>query len=67
MTFLFTNLTNGTTSLPHLANLELQLKVLYSYRLVPSFGKTIRRFSLNVSEMKKKAARDYEDLLQVKC
>ncbi|KAJ2934434.1 hypothetical protein H1R20_g2679, partial [Candolleomyces eurysporus] len=34
------------------------------YRLVPAFGKTIRRFSLNVSEMKKKAAQDYKDLLQ---
>jgi hypothetical protein len=30
------------------------------------FGRdTIRRFSSNVSEMKKLAARDFEDLLQV--
>ena len=37
-----------------------------SFRLVPSFGRdTIRRFSSNVSEMKRLAARDLEDLLQV--
>lgn len=34
------------------------------YQLVPSFGRsTIRRFSGNASEMKKLAARNYEDLL----
>ncbi|KAG6913290.1 hypothetical protein DXG01_008139, partial [Tephrocybe rancida] len=33
--------------------------------LVPTFGRdTIRRFARNVSELKKMAARDYEDLLQ---
>ena len=37
-----------------------------SYRQVPTFGKdTIRRFSGNASAMKKLAARDFEDLLQV--
>jgi hypothetical protein len=37
-----------------------------SYRLIPTFGRdTIRRFSNNVSEMKKLAARDFEDMLQV--
>jgi hypothetical protein len=36
------------------------------FRLVPTFGRgTIRRFSTNASEMKKLAARNYEDLLQV--
>ena len=36
------------------------------YRQIPSFGcGTIRTFSQNSSEMKKLAARDYEDLLQV--
>jgi hypothetical protein len=36
------------------------------YRMVPTFGRgTIRRFSNNVSEMKKLAARDFEDILQV--
>jgi hypothetical protein len=36
------------------------------FRQVPTFGRsTIRRFSTNASEMKKLAARDYEDLLQV--
>jgi hypothetical protein len=38
-----------------------------SFRQVPTFGRdTIRRFSSNVSEMKKLAARDFEDLLQVR-
>jgi len=37
-----------------------------SYREVPSFGRdTIRRFSSNCSEMKKMAAHDFENLLQV--
>lgn len=36
------------------------------YRQIPSFGKgTIRKFSSNVSQMKKLAARDFEDILQV--
>ncbi|TEB29008.1 hypothetical protein FA13DRAFT_1602778, partial [Coprinellus micaceus] len=34
------------------------------FRLVPIFGRGIRRFSTNVSQIKRKAARDYEDLLQ---
>ncbi|KAF8835853.1 hypothetical protein BDN67DRAFT_992306 [Paxillus ammoniavirescens] len=35
------------------------------YRQVPTFGRdTVRRFRRNVSEMKKMAARDFEDLLQ---
>lgn len=38
----------------------------FSFREVPTFGRdTIRRFSSNVSELKKLAARDFEDLLQV--
>lgn len=36
------------------------------YRQVPTFGKdVIRKFSSNTSEMKRLAARDYEDILQV--
>ena len=36
------------------------------YRQVPTYGRaTIRRFSENASAMKKMAARNYEDLLQV--
>jgi hypothetical protein len=36
------------------------------YREVPTFGRdTIRKFSSNSSEMKKMAARDFEDILQV--
>ncbi|KAF7367659.1 hypothetical protein MSAN_00829600 [Mycena sanguinolenta] len=34
------------------------------YRQMPRFGSTIRRFVTNASEMKKLAARDFEDLLQ---
>ena len=34
---------------------------------MPTFGpSTIRRFATNASEMKKLAARDFEDLLQVR-
>jgi hypothetical protein len=37
------------------------------FRMIPTFGKgTIRKFSNNVSEMKKLAARDFEDILQVR-
>jgi hypothetical protein len=36
------------------------------FRLVPTFGRdTIRRFSKNTSDLKRMAARDYEDILQV--
>ena len=39
---------------------------LFRYRDVPTFGSgTIRKFSTNVSAMKKLAARDFEDILQV--
>ena len=39
----------------------------YRYRAIPSFGRdTIRKFSANASAMRRKAARDYEDLLQVR-
>jgi len=36
-----------------------------SYRQVPAFSGIIRRFNSNASGMKKLAARDFEDLLQV--
>jgi hypothetical protein len=36
------------------------------YRQVPRFGKDgVRKFSANSSEMKRMAAHDFEDLLQV--
>jgi hypothetical protein len=39
---------------------------LFRYRQVPTFGRdTIRKFSLNCSEMKRLAAHNFEDLLQV--
>jgi hypothetical protein len=38
----------------------------YSFRMIPTFGRdTIRRFTSNTSELKKMAARNYEDFLQV--
>jgi hypothetical protein len=38
----------------------------FRYRQVPTFGQdTIRRFSKNASDMRRIAARDFEDLLQV--
>lgn len=40
---------------------------IFRYRQMPTFGSsTIRMFSNNASEMKKLAARDFEDLLQVR-
>ena len=36
------------------------------YRMIPTFGgDTIRKFASNTSEMKRMAARDFEDILQV--
>ena len=41
--------------------------LLPSYRAIPTFGRdTLRCFTNNVSEMKKLAARDFEDMLQVR-
>src|SRR5262245_48764175 len=43
------------------------LESLSRFRQVPTFGRgTIRRFGNNVAGMKKLAARDFEDILQVK-
>ena len=36
------------------------------FRQIPNFGSTIRGWVNNASEMKKLAARDFEDLLQVR-
>jgi hypothetical protein len=43
--------------------------VYLSFRQISSFGSssTIRRFAHNVADMKKLAARDFEDILQVNC
>jgi hypothetical protein len=48
--------------------LQNKLKILsyYRFREVPTFGSgVIRTFADNTSEMKKMAARDFEDMLQV--
>jgi hypothetical protein len=45
---------------------HIDSSMLYSYREIATFGRdTIRKFRSNVSELKKMAARDFEDLLQV--
>jgi len=45
---------------------RLLLIACSSFRQIPSFGRdTIRRFANNISELKKLAARDFEDLLLV--
>ena len=44
----------------------IELTVHGSYRQIPTFGRnTIWRFRSNVSELKRMAAHDFEDLLQV--
>jgi len=46
---------------------DIDLASSLRYRAVPTFGtNTIRKFSSNVSELKKMAARDFEDILQVR-
>lgn len=45
---------------------ECKTDVAQRFRRIPTFGRdTIRKFSSNISEMKKLAARDFEDILQV--
>jgi len=44
----------------------MYINVLNRFRQVPMFGRfTIHHFHNNISEMKKLAARDFEDILQV--
>lgn len=68
---------NGGTSIQTLNeryNMSLYQIMIFSmltrkvrYRQVPTFGNgAIRRFKSNASAMKKLAARDFEDLLQVR-
>ena len=46
---------------------SLTMQYLNRYRQMPLFSQaTIQRFTNNISEMKKLAAHDFEDLLQVK-
>ncbi|PPQ76747.1 hypothetical protein CVT24_012267 [Panaeolus cyanescens] len=48
----------------YVARADLLQVLNIRYRQVPPFGSNIRRFSSNVSAMKRLAARDFEDLLQ---
>lgn len=62
------SLTGGMLK-PYLAALEVLTSVhsQLRYHQIPTFGHgTIRHFPSNVSEMKKLAARDFEDILQVR-
>ncbi|KAJ2914408.1 hypothetical protein MD484_g6007, partial [Candolleomyces efflorescens] len=62
---LFTHLLRLLDAFTKKANKTLQAELDLRYRATPSFGRdTIRKFGLNASEMKRKAARDFEDLLQ---
>ena len=57
----------GNVSTYHITTITTQApKLSVRYRQISTFGRgTIRRFATNASEMKKLAARDFEDLLQV--
>jgi hypothetical protein len=62
------NSTPGTWSryLSAAADEWLTLNPRHRFRQVPTFGNgVIRKFANNTSEMKKLAARDFEDILQV--
>ncbi|KAG6825349.1 hypothetical protein H0H92_004011 [Tricholoma furcatifolium] len=51
---------------PRIHELDRRVLAPSSFRVVPPFGAdTIRKFGKKVSELKKMAARDYEDILQV--
>ena len=53
------------TSVPELFHLSMRTYIT-RYRRVSTFGRgTIRKFARNASSMKRLAARDFEDLLQV--
>jgi hypothetical protein len=54
------------SSMHRYSHIWLTTKYLNRYRQMPPFSQVIRRFMNNVSEMKKLAAQDFEDLLQVK-
>jgi len=59
----FRHLTGGR---PFSINLTHGRSISLRFRDVPTFGRgTIRRFVDNISEMKKLAGRDFEDILQV--
>jgi len=51
----------------HITTLSPWLTTTYlnRYRQMPQFSQVIQRFTNNISEMKKLAVRDFEDLLQV--
>jgi hypothetical protein len=60
--------TPGTTGLTECCYLltSPNLQCYHRFRQVPTFGNgVIRKFSNNTSEMKRLAARDFEDILQV--
>jgi hypothetical protein len=58
------NLTRGMYAFLKLHCTGTQL-IYLSFRQIAPFGTAIRRFTHNVADMNKLAARDFEDILQV--
>ena len=52
--------------MPYFLYVQYILTGAHSFRQINPFGSTIRRFTHNVADMKKLAARDFEDILQVR-
>ncbi|RXW13768.1 hypothetical protein EST38_g12086 [Candolleomyces aberdarensis] len=62
---LFIHLIRLLNAFTHPSGPTLAAELDFRYRSTPTFGRdSIRKFSTNASEMKRRAARDYENLLQ---
>jgi len=55
---------NGAHLEPLITRYQPSNSTLVSFRQVPAFGEAIRRFDSDVSEMKRLAGHDFEDILQ---
>src|SRR6266581_1198715 len=63
---MYRNLIIGTYRFSDSLNLITPRLIRYiSFQQIAPFGSTIRRFTHNVADLKKLAARDFEDILQV--
>ncbi|KAJ2935903.1 hypothetical protein H1R20_g1191, partial [Candolleomyces eurysporus] len=62
---LFIHLIRLLEAFSQASGITLTAELDYRYRLTPAFGRdAVRKFGVNASAMKRKAARDFEDLLQ---
>ncbi|RXW21632.1 hypothetical protein EST38_g4229 [Candolleomyces aberdarensis] len=62
---LFTHLIRLLEAFSQASGVTLSAELDHRYRSTPSFGRdAVRKFGVNASAMKRKAARDFEDLLQ---